>query len=57
MKRRLRTLAALSPVSLTLGTLIVVLCLFLIGVPILDFLELKTYDLRFVSRGPRPPAP
>jgi adenylate cyclase len=57
MKRRLRTLAALSPVSLTVGSLIVVLCLFLIGVPILDFLELKTYDLRFVSRGPRPPAP
>lgn len=44
------------PISLTLTTVFVVGCLFLIGVPIFDFLELKTYDLRFVSRGARAPS-
>jgi adenylate cyclase len=57
MKRRLKLMARLNPASLTLGTVLVVLSLFYIGAPILDFLELKTYDLRFVSRGPRSPSP
>jgi adenylate cyclase len=34
-----------------------VLALFLIGVPILDIVELKTYDLRFLYRGPVKPSP
>ena len=41
----------LSPRSITILTLILVLALFLVGVPILDVVELKTYDLRFRSRG------
>jgi adenylate cyclase len=36
---------------------LLVLVLFLVGVPILDIVELKTYDLRFISRGPLKPAP
>jgi len=36
---------------------ILVLLLFFMGVPILDVVELKTYDLRFLSRGIEEPAP
>jgi adenylate cyclase len=43
-------------VSLTLGSVVVVLGLFLVGVSILEFVELKTYDLRVVSRGTRQPS-
>jgi adenylate cyclase len=41
---------------MTLATVLTVVTLFVIGTPILEFLELKTYDVRFVSRGPRPPS-
>jgi adenylate cyclase len=41
---------------MTLAAVFTVVTLFVIGMPILDFLELRTYDLRFVSRGPRPPS-
>ena len=57
MRVRLKTLLRIGPASLTLLTILVVGALFQVGVPILDFLELKTYDLRFVSRGPRPASP
>jgi adenylate cyclase len=56
MKRRLTSLLRVGPASLTLATILVIATLFVVGVPILDFLELKTYDLRFVSRGPRLPS-
>src|SRR5215467_7957790 len=55
--RWLKFLFSLSPASLTLGTICVVVGLFVYGVPILDLIELKTYDLRFVPRGHVPPSP
>jgi adenylate cyclase len=57
MKVWLKSRLRVHPASLTLVTILVVGLLFLIGVPILDFVELKTYDLRFVSRGSRSPSP
>jgi CHASE2 domain-containing sensor protein len=55
--RWLKSLFSLSPASLTLGTICVVVGLFAYGVPLLDLIELKTYDLRFVLRGHVPPSP
>ena len=55
--RWLKSLFSISPASLTLGTICVVVGLFVYGVPILDLIELKTYDLRFVPRGHVPPSP
>ena len=55
--RWLKSLFSISPASLTLGTIFVVVGLFVYGVPILDLIELKTYDLRFVPRGHVPPSP
>ena len=52
-----RSLVSIGPVSLTLGAILFVLALFWLGVPLLDLVELKTYDLRFASRGPLPPSP
>jgi adenylate cyclase len=39
------------------GSLLVVVALYALDVPILELIELKTYDLRFVSRGPQTPSP
>src|SRR6266511_4034909 len=50
--RWLKSLFSLNPASLTLVTILVV-----VGVPLLDLIELKTYDLRFVPRGHVPPSP
>jgi adenylate cyclase len=47
----------LNPVSLLLGSLVAVLVLYGLNVPILELIELKTYDLRFASRGPQTPSP
>src|SRR5215475_4044247 len=55
--RWLTSLFSINPASLTLGTICVVVGLFVYGVPILDLIELKTYDLRFVPRGHVPPSP
>jgi adenylate cyclase len=55
MKSPLRTLASLNPVSLASGTTLLVVALYWFGVPILDRIELQTYDLRFLSRGAREP--
>jgi adenylate cyclase len=43
-------LFSVSPATLTLSTILVVIGLFFYGVPILDLIELKTYDLRLRSR-------
>ena len=51
MRVSLRSVRWLNPVSLTAATILLVVALFLSGVPILDLIELKTYDLRLVSRG------
>jgi adenylate cyclase len=47
----------LNPASLMLGSLVAVLVLYGLNVHILELIELKTYDLRFVSRGPQKPSP
>jgi adenylate cyclase len=53
----LKSLFSIRPALLTLGTIVVVVVLFLSGTPIFDLIELKTYDLRFRSRGHVPPSP
>lgn len=45
------------PTLLTLCLSILVLILFVLGVPIFDLVELKTYDLRFRSRDTATPLP
>jgi adenylate cyclase len=55
--RFLKSLMSLNPASLTLGTMLVVVALFFSGTPILDLIELKTYDLRFRARGYLSPSP
>ena len=49
--RWLKSLFSMSPASLTLGTICVIVGLYVVGIPLLDLIELKTYDLRFVPRG------
>lgn len=55
--RFVKLLFSINPVSLTLSSLFVVVTLFASGTYILDLIELKTYDLRFLSRGPLQPSP
>lgn len=57
LRRSLPSLLSVNPASLACGTILLVVALFSVGAPILDLIELKTYDLRFLSRGPRPPSP
>ncbi len=52
-----RSFFQLRPRVITILTTVLVLVLFIAGVPILDMLELKTYDLRFISRGVEEPSP
>jgi adenylate cyclase len=56
MKLSMQSLFA-TPAFLTLGSILLVVTLFLSGIPILDLIELKTYDLRFLSRGQLQPSP
>jgi len=51
MRNIAKSLFSLNPTSITFCTTLLVVILFLIGIPILDMIELKTYDLRFLSRG------
>lgn len=53
----LKSLCSINPASLTLGTICLVVLLFLSGTAILDTVEFKTYDLRLQSRGPVRPSP
>lgn len=57
MKKFFRSLFSVNPSSLTLCNIVLVIILFLIGLPILDLIELKTYDLRFKSRDTLKPSP
>jgi adenylate cyclase len=45
-----------NPAFLTVGVVVAVAALFVAGTPILDLIELKTYDLRVLSRGVRLPS-
>ncbi len=55
--RWIRAVFSVNPTSLTIGSVSLVLALYLSGVPILDLVELRTYDLRFRSLAPREPSP
>src|SRR4030095_8945601 len=57
MRFFLKSLFSIHPTFLTLSTILVVIILFLSGVSILDLIELKTYDLRILSRGSLRPSP
>lgn len=57
MRFPFKSLFSLNPTSLTFCSILLVIALFLSGTPILDLIELKTYDLRFLSRGQLPPSP
>lgn len=56
MKKFFRTFLSLNPISITTFMVIIILILFFIGFSIFDIIELKTYDLRFLSRGVKKPA-
>ena len=56
MKKKLKFFITVNPVSLSFYSILLVLVLFMIGVPILDLIELKTYDLRFMMRGQKDPS-
>jgi adenylate cyclase len=55
MKKLLRLLFSINPFSITLGLILLVCVVFLLGFSFLELLELKTMDLRFLSRGVREP--
>ena len=57
MRLSFRSIFSINPVSLTFFSILLVVVLFLTGIPILDLIELKTYDLRFLSRGYLKPSP
>ncbi len=57
MKKFLRSFLSFNPVSITAVLIILVIILFILGIPIFDLVELKTFDLRFKWRGSRNPSP
>jgi adenylate cyclase len=56
MKLPLRSWLRINPASLTVAVIVLVALLVAVGTPILELIELKTYDLRFRSRGDRRPS-
>jgi adenylate cyclase len=56
MQRSLKIKFFFSPAFITLGSILLTTILFLVGLPLLDLIELKTYDLRFLSRDHRVPS-
>ncbi len=57
MPKSLKSVLSISPTSITIATILLVATLFLSQAPILEMIELKTYDLRFRSRGHLQPTP
>lgn len=51
MKKFIKAIIPANPTSITIYLTLAVLILFYYGVSFLDLMELKTYDLRFKSRG------
>ncbi|MGB5616006.1 MAG: CHASE2 domain-containing protein, partial [Desulfobacterales bacterium] len=49
--KQIKSIFYINPASITFTAIFLVVTLFLSGNPILDMIELKTYDLRFRSRG------
>ena len=56
MKKSFKAIFSLNPISITAFIIILILTLFFIGLSIFDTIELKTYDLRFRSRGLKKPS-
>ena len=56
MIKKLKFFITVNPFSLTFYSILMLLVLFMIGAPILDLIELRTYDLRFLMRGQKKPA-
>ena len=54
--KQLKSIIYINPVSITFAVICLVVTLFLFGNPLLDLIELKTYDLRFRSRGQLQPS-
>jgi len=57
MKTPIQLLRAINPFFLTFFTVISIITLFQYGNTFIDFIELKTYDLRLLSRGRVEPSP
>ena len=57
MRLNPKTILSINSVSLTIGVALIAVALFLLGVPLLELIELKTYDLRFRARRARQPTP
>ncbi|MFC1867210.1 CHASE2 domain-containing protein [Thermodesulfobacteriota bacterium] len=51
MKRFFKSLFSINRISITYYVSLLVVILYIIHIPIFDLFELKTYDLRFLSRG------
>ncbi len=56
MKKKLKNFITVNPFSLSFYSILLVVVLFMIGIPILDLIELKTFDLRFLMRGHEKPS-
>ena len=56
MRLSLKSLFSINPTSLTISTIVLAVVLFSAGIRFLDMVELKTYDLRFLSRGTLKPS-
>jgi len=57
IRRFFRPFLSINPTSITIWITLFVLILFAAEIRILELIELKTYDLRFLSRGTRTPSP
>ena len=56
MIKKLKYFITVNPFSLTFYSILMLLVLIMTGIPILELIELKTYDLRFLMRGQKKPA-
>ncbi|MBN1850272.1 MAG: adenylate/guanylate cyclase domain-containing protein [Deltaproteobacteria bacterium] len=57
IKKHLRPFLSVNPISITIGLTILVLIIFAMGISLFESIELKTYDLRLLSRGTEKPSP
>ena len=57
IKKAFKSLLSINSTSITIWIILFVLVLFAFRISILEMIELKTYDLRFLSRGIRDPSP
>ncbi|MFH1674891.1 MAG: adenylate/guanylate cyclase domain-containing protein [Pseudomonadota bacterium] len=55
MKKFFKTIFKINPATIIIGTILLGVAAYLVGIPFIDLMELKTIDLRFISRGPLTP--